>query len=249
MLKARSIFVPLLCAAIFGFAAQLFLRAQPQADAQKAAALFKDAKKNLKNGEYAKALKAAEELLLIEPDYALAYLLKGQAQIGLFADEYAKAYQPREDKARSSEVFIPIKQAVENFEKYLSLTPQAKDAKHWRQELQFLRPFVEVTEKGNPQRAFYLQSEIPATKARILQRPYPRYPEAARRARATGKIVLLAVLSADGTVKNIFTLNQLSHGLTESSVEAARKIKFEAATKDGRPVSEVVSVVYTFQIY
>jgi hypothetical protein len=44
-------------------------------------------------------------------------------------------------------------------------------------------------------------------------------------------------------------LDYLSHGLTARAVEAMRKIKFEAAVKDGRPVSQYATIQYHFNIY
>lgn len=62
---------------------------------------------------------------------------------------------------------------------------------------------------------------------RILSKPEPSYTEEARRAGVEGKVVLLAVLAADGNVKHVLLLQPLSYGLTEEAITAARKIKFE----------------------
>jgi len=40
----------------------------------------------------------------------------------------------------------------------------------------------------------------------------------------------------------------LGFGLDEEAVKAARKIKFQPATKDGKPVSIVKRVQYSFSI-
>ena len=57
------------------------------------------------------------------------------------------------------------------------------------------------------------------------------------------------VLAADGTVQNIVPLATLPEGLTEQAIEAARDIEFKPASKDGRPVSQYVTVEYNFNIY
>jgi hypothetical protein len=54
---------------------------------------------------------------------------------------------------------------------------------------------------------------------------------------------------SDGRVQNIFVFRSLSHGLTEQTIKAARKIKFIAATKDGHPVSQAVMLEYYFNLY
>jgi hypothetical protein len=57
------------------------------------------------------------------------------------------------------------------------------------------------------------------------------------------------VLAADGTVRDITPLSTLPDGLTEQAVAAARDIEFTPAWKDGRAVSQYVTVEYNFNIY
>src|SRR5258706_6897138 len=62
-----------------------------------------------------------------------------------------------------------------------------------------------------------------------------------------GDVRLRGVLAADGTVKNVFPIKSLSHGLTESAMKAARQIKFEPAVRNGQPASEFMTFVYEFE--
>jgi hypothetical protein len=62
-------------------------------------------------------------------------------------------------------------------------------------------------------------------------------------------VKLLGVLAADGTVKHLVVLQSLSHGLTESSLEAASKIRFTPAVKDGRPVSTMMQIEYNYSLF
>ena len=55
------------------------------------------------------------------------------------------------------------------------------------------------------------------------------------------------VLASDGTVRNVFPIKSLSHGLTESVMEAARQIKFQPAVRNGQPVSQFATFVYEFK--
>ena len=86
-------------------------------------------------------------------------------------------------------------------------------------------------------------------KAVLLSRPEPGFTEEARRNDTTGTVKLKMVLGADGTVSNIVVLKELPDGLTERAVEAAKKIQFTPAQKDGRNVSQWVTVEYNFNIY
>jgi TonB family protein len=86
-------------------------------------------------------------------------------------------------------------------------------------------------------------------KAVITAKPEPQFTEEARKNNVTGEVVLRMVLGSNGAVSNIVPVKRLPDGLTEKAIEAARRIQFIPAEKDGRRVSQYVSVVYNFNIY
>ncbi|HLL71987.1 MAG TPA: energy transducer TonB [Pyrinomonadaceae bacterium] len=86
-------------------------------------------------------------------------------------------------------------------------------------------------------------------KANITSKPEPLYTEEARRNQVTGTVRLRLILSASGQVTGITPLTKLPDGLTEKAIEAARKISFTPAEKDGRKVSQYVTIEYNFNIY
>jgi TonB family protein len=86
-------------------------------------------------------------------------------------------------------------------------------------------------------------------KAVINHKPEPHYTVDARRNNLTGTVRLRMVLAADGTVRQIVPLATLPDGLTDQAVAAARNIEFTPASKDGRAVSQYVTVEYNFNIY
>ena len=86
-------------------------------------------------------------------------------------------------------------------------------------------------------------------RAQVISRPEPLYTEEARRNQITGTVSLRLVLNANGTVSNISAVSRLPDGLTERAIEAARQIKFTPAEKDGRKVSQWVTIQYNFNIY
>jgi TonB family protein len=91
-------------------------------------------------------------------------------------------------------------------------------------------------------------SEV-SQRARVLVKPQPEYTEDARRAQTTGTVRLSVVFSSSGQVVNIRPLSQLPFGLTEKAINAARRIQFSPAIKDGRPVSSYAVIEYNFNIY
>lgn len=86
-------------------------------------------------------------------------------------------------------------------------------------------------------------------KAQILAKPEPSYTEWARRFGVTGTVRLRFVLRPSGEVDRIAPVSGLPHGLTQQAIEAARRVKFTPAIKDGRPVSQYVTFEYNFNIY
>jgi len=83
----------------------------------------------------------------------------------------------------------------------------------------------------------------------ILKKPEPSYTREGRRHLTKGVVVLRLILAADETVKHIEVVKGLPDGLTEKSIEAAQKIKFKPARKDGKPVSVWAEVEYGFDVY
>jgi TonB family protein len=62
-------------------------------------------------------------------------------------------------------------------------------------------------------------------------------------------VVLRVTFLDSGEIGRISVISGLGNGLTEQAVEAAKKIKFEPATKDGKSVSVTKPVEYLFTIY
>ena len=91
----------------------------------------------------------------------------------------------------------------------------------------------------------FLGSEVD-TKARLLNRPEPIPPGAARTNDVRGVVVLRAIFSGNGTVTNIRVIAGLPYGMTDSAIDAARRIKFVPAMKDGKPVSMWMQLEYNF---
>lgn len=104
-----------------------------------------------------------------------------------------------------------------------------------------------TTEKGDAVEPVFDFREV-TRKAVILKKPSPGYTKAAKKHRVVGTVVLRAVLTSRGTVERITVLKELPDGLTEKSVEAAKKIKFTPAEKDGKPASQWVTLEYIFAI-
>ncbi|HKS08677.1 MAG TPA: energy transducer TonB [Pyrinomonadaceae bacterium] len=87
------------------------------------------------------------------------------------------------------------------------------------------------------------------TKARLAMKPEPSYTEDARQNAVAGTVVLKCVFSSNGSVTDITTISGLPYGLTQKAIEAAERIKFLPATKDGKHVSMRMQLEYNFNLY
>jgi tetratricopeptide (TPR) repeat protein len=86
-------------------------------------------------------------------------------------------------------------------------------------------------------------------KLKIISKPLPVYTESARRNGVSGKIIVAIEFGSDGKIGFIFPFRELAKGLTEKAVDTAKAIKFEAAVKDGKPVTVISILEYEFTTY
>ncbi|MFL6212068.1 MAG: TonB family protein [Pyrinomonadaceae bacterium] len=86
-------------------------------------------------------------------------------------------------------------------------------------------------------------------RAVITAKPTPDFTEEARKNGVTGEVLLRLVLTSSGTVTGIQPVKRLPDGLTEKAIEAAKRIQFIPAEKDGHRVSQYVVISYNFNIY
>lgn len=86
-------------------------------------------------------------------------------------------------------------------------------------------------------------------KVRILFLPRPDWTEEARRNRIQGKVLLNALFTTEGQVRDIQVVRGLGYGLDEMAIDAARRIRFNPATDpSGRPISVRMTVAVDFRL-
>ncbi len=93
------------------------------------------------------------------------------------------------------------------------------------------------------------ETDLQNTKIKFISKPQPKYTDVARAKLIEGKVVLRISFLANGQIGSISPVKTLSDGLTEQAIEAAKKIKFNPAVRNGKPASVTMSVQYTFTIY
>ncbi len=82
----------------------------------------------------------------------------------------------------------------------------------------------------------------------LLSKVQPEYPEAARQARAQGKVILQAVIDEEGVVQNVVVLRSVPQ-LDDAAIDAVQQWKYKPATLHGRPVKVYFTVVVNFTLH
>jgi TonB family protein len=89
----------------------------------------------------------------------------------------------------------------------------------------------------------------PSARPKILYREKANYTQAAREEGISGTVRLSIVFGMDGNIHDIKVISGLPFGLNEQAINAAKKIRFEPAVKNGQPTAVKGSLEYTFNLY
>lgn len=203
---------------------------------------------DFRNNQYSDAYEKAKQASNLSPDFAAAYQLMSESLIS------SLTFQPGVPTKKPEEKNIIFKEATESLEKYLRLSPNGEDTKFQREYLESLKFFSAYYANPENQIPVKIDTEDePAdgskTRIKFLKKVPAAYTQRAREAVVSGTIQLLVGFEANGQIKHILIIKRLGYGLDEQAVRAARAIKFEPATKDGKPISTVAVVEYSFNIY
>jgi len=84
--------------------------------------------------------------------------------------------------------------------------------------------------------------------AEITFKPRPVYTDEGRRLKVEGEVLIEVVFTATGQVRVQRVVRGLGHGLDESAIQAAQKIQFKPALKDGQPSDFQAVLHIVFQL-
>jgi TonB family protein len=82
---------------------------------------------------------------------------------------------------------------------------------------------------------------------RLIHSVYPKYTQAARRAKYQGVCVVSLVVDEQGVPKDVHVPGPLGMGLEKSAVDAVRQYRFQPATYNGKPVAVRMTVKVSFK--
>ncbi|MBC8031998.1 MAG: TonB family protein [Pyrinomonadaceae bacterium] len=175
------------------------------------------------------------------------YQKQHEAILAVFANGPAKRVYPLDARERvrewQFELANSFTEAGNTVDQILQLSPPQADM--WRERRETLAVYSKPVTPPTTRTVFGAGEVKP--KARLLESPAAIYTDEARAAGAEGEVRIRLVLAADGTVKHVFPMKALKHGLTESAMEAARQIKFTPAMRDEQQVSQFATLSYDFK--
>jgi protein TonB len=83
----------------------------------------------------------------------------------------------------------------------------------------------------------------------LVNRVEPSYPEAARKARMEGVVILEAIITANGNVEDVKVLKSVNPLLDSAATRAVQQWKYRPATLNGRAVRVYLTVTVTFNLH
>lgn len=195
---------------------------------------------NLRLGNYDESLENADQVVRLSPKMPNGYYLKAQAIMNR-----------RSADTDYAAIAAKYGSASDNIGKFIVLATNFPDAGFWRgqqETLKFFAAYYGEKEK-NKADAEKEDNEPNSTPVKILTKARANYSGEACGAGVSGTVRLLVAFGENGRVEHVLVLSGVGYGLDEESVKAARKITFTPRTVNGKPVTTVKPVEYTFTIY
>ena len=194
---------------------------------------------NLRRLNFDEALENAEQAVRLSPQMPNAYFLKAQAIMNR-----------RGSDTDYAALAAKYGSAADNIGKYILLTAASPESSFWRGQQNTLKIFAAYyAEMEKNKTDAGKEDETNSTPVKILFKPRASYTDRARYAGISGTIRLLVAFSESGKVEHVLVLTSLGHGLDEEAVKAAKGIRFAPRTRNGKAVTSVKAVEYTFTIY
>lgn len=113
---------------------------------------------------------------------------------------------------------------------------------------------VETTSFGNvmpvaesPSRP-KLEDKAPTTPVAVTSKPNPVYTEQARKQHVEGEVLLQVMFTASGQVQVLRVVRGLGYGLDESAIQAAQRVRFVPAQRNGQAVDSTATLHIVFQL-
>ena len=213
-------------------------------DPSNTSALYVMGTADLWEGKLDNASAIAEKMLATNSAFAPGYVLKADVLLAALGLRVTANSSIKDNIAF-------LKQAVEILEAGVKNSPPKSNRKTLDEKLEGIKVFYEhFSKNGSVTPAIEPPTPEPGvTPVKITYKPRASYTDSGRSAGVQGTIRLAVLLGANGKIVHILKLKGLGYGLDEQAIGAARSIRFKPKTRDGVPVSTVITLEYGFSIY
>lgn len=212
-------------------------------DPKNAQAFFFRGWANYWDSKFEDTVRDADAAIAANPVYSGAYVLRSRALVGQLSEKVSKGSTVKEQ-------ITYLKQANETLLDGIARCKGATGHEELESEYESVSVFYDYFSKKDSPTTFSLTAPAPGVEPlKILKKVKPSYTDYARQGGVQGTIQVAVLFGANGKVGHVLILKRLGNGLDEQAIFAARKIEFEPEKKDGKPISVIKMVEYTFSIY
>lgn len=190
------------------------------------------------------AIKDADAVIAIDKTYADAYILKASSKLAQLGSKQT------DDDADVDLNTVALSEAVDVLRTGAAAVQKPSDKAKIDSELESMQAFYNYFDKQGRAAAGPPTAPGPNdVPLKIISKPRASYTDSARQNGVQGNIRIAVLFGASGRIEYILLIKGLGYGLDQNAIGAAKRIKFEPAKKDGKPVSVVKQIMYGFTIY
>lgn len=222
--------------------AQNVIKKALEINPQNANAYFIRGTADLWEGKFESAVADAEKSISVNPQFTSSYILKSDGLLHQFGDLWQKT-----DLKPIGNIEL-LSQAVEILNLCLETCPKDESLKIVSERKETVKAFYDYFKKqgSNAQTS---TANLNNSTFKILTKPRALYTDSARQAGVQGTITLAVVFTSDAKISHVIVLKGLGNGLNENALRAARNITFAPETENGKPISVVKMLQFSFSIY
>jgi Tfp pilus assembly protein PilF len=197
---------------------------------------------SLWEGKYAETISDSDYIIALDKNNSTAYLLKADALLNSFGRKWREEGDPK----KNLDILQTAAKTLENCNKDCR---NSNNSNSFETKQSVIKGFQDHFNRQNKEDSDLSNTDNNRVPLLIINKAPPSYTQAAREANYQGSITLAILFAADGKTKYVIALNTLDYGLTDQAIKAASFITFEPEMLDGKPVSVVRRVQYSFSIY
>ena len=210
-----------------------------QIDPKNYDAVFMHGTSNLWENKYEAAGADADQMIAMQDTYPQGYAMKANVLMAKVGERLARGSTLTTEVSTLKQAYELLKIGIEKCKAHPNLDLVTEE----------FASVSAVYEYVSRDKSKFDENDPNITPLKILSKPRPGYTDSARQSNVQGTVVLAVLFRDDGKVGIVLLIKGLDKGLSQQAISAAKRIQFQPMMKDGKPVSVVRMVEYSFSIY